>query len=172
MIIGKFVDMRSITLDDAEFSYNIRMNEKFRAYVGQPAHTMEQQREFIKWQMQQPGDYYFVVLNKKAERIGLIGVYDIHGKMGEIGREVSYGNPLETMEAEILLNDFARDILKLDKVCCVVYLNNKKVMRMHKKNGFEPKAYIDRNGIACAYYEHELDYGNSKVRRLLNDIGE
>ena len=61
MIIGKFVDMRSITLDDAEFSYNIRMNEKFRAYVGQPAHTMEQQREFIKWQMQQPGDYYLVV---------------------------------------------------------------------------------------------------------------
>ena len=71
VIKGRFVDLRSITLDDAEFSYNIRADRKNRELVGQPAALIEEQREFIKWQMSEPNDYYFVALNKKGERIVL-----------------------------------------------------------------------------------------------------
>ena len=51
IIKGKFVDLRSITLEDAEFSYNIRSDERFRDTVGQPAPSLEAQKDFIEWQM-------------------------------------------------------------------------------------------------------------------------
>lgn len=124
IIHGKFVDLRSITLDDAQFSYDIRNDEKHRDVVGQLAKTVEEQAKFIEWQMQEPNDYYFVVLNKKGERIGLTGVYSIHDSMGEIGREVSYGNPMETAETANLLEDFCVDVLHLKRMNFVVYTNN------------------------------------------------
>ena len=107
VIQGRFVDLKSITLEDAdvEFSYQIRKEEKNCKTVGQLAGSLEEQRKFIEWQITEPGDYYFVVWNKKGERIGLIGVYDIHDQTGEIGREVNDAGPVEAMEAEVLLND-------------------------------------------------------------------
>lgn len=170
IIRGKFVDLRSITLEDAEFSYAIRMEEKNRM-VGQPASDLEQQKKFIEWQMKQPGDYYFVVLNKKGERIGLIGVYDIHDGIGEVGREVSDGTPMEAMEAKVLLEDFYREVLHLKKATGVIYLSNKKQLSIQKKLGLTMKKKVYRNGIECAYFEVELDrtlFPN--IRQLLEKI--
>ena len=171
VIYGKFVDLRSITIEDSEFSYYIRADEKYRNTVGRPASSVEAQRKFIEWQIQQPGDYYFVVLNKKGQRIGLIGVYDIHDGMGEVGREVNSGSPMETMEAEILLNEFIRDILHLKKTCYVIYLNNRKNISNQRKKGCEPLRIIKRNGVECAYYEGTVDNNNDiKIKRLLEKI--
>lgn len=172
VIHGKFVDLRSITLDDAVFSYNIRLDDRFRDVVGQPAATLEEQRRFIEWQMKEPGDYYFVVLNKKGEKIGLIGVYNIQGNMGEIGREVNYGNPMETTEAEILIDEFCKNELQLEKTCYVIYTNNSRNLSNQKKKGKKPLKYVTRGGMQCAYYEQEL-YGNYyyKAKKLLERIG-
>ena len=41
VIHGMFVDLRSITLDDAEFSYNIRADKRNRDTVGQLASSLE-----------------------------------------------------------------------------------------------------------------------------------
>lgn len=173
IICGKFVDMRSITLEDAEFSYNIRADKKNRETVGQLAASIEKQKQFIEWQMQEPNDYYFVVLNKKGEKIGLIGIYDIQDNIGEFGREVSYGNPMQTMEAEILLEDFCRDVLHLKKICWVIYLNNRKHLSDQKKKRQYPLSVIKRNGVECAYYEASLGTSNSydKRRQMLEIIG-
>lgn len=173
VIRGKFVDLRSITLDDEDvaFSYQIRMEEKNRNTVGQPASCLSDQKKFIEWQIQQPGDYYFVVWNKKGERVGLIGVYDIHDGMGETGREVSDGTPMEAMEAEVLLEEFYRNVLGLKKVIGVVYMSNKKHISNQRKRGFEMKKTVMRNGVECAYYEMEVDEKNfEKIRLLLNKI--
>lgn len=170
---GKFVDLKSITLDDddVEFSYRIRMEEKNRDTVGQPAGSLEEQRKFLEWQIQQPDDYYFVVWNKKGERIGLIGVYDIHDGIGESGREVNNGSPMESMEAEVLLDDFCRDILHLKKIAYVIYLSNKKHISNQKKRGFKIKKIVERNGVECAYFEVDVDKKNlEKTRELLGKI--
>ena len=36
MIVGKFVKLRSIDVNDASFSYNIRESKKAKGLVGQP----------------------------------------------------------------------------------------------------------------------------------------
>ena len=92
VIKGRFVELKSITLDDVQFSFDIRSAPENRETVGVVAKSLEDQRKFIEWQIKEPNDYYFVVYNRKGEKIGLIGIYDIHGDTAEIGREVSYGN--------------------------------------------------------------------------------
>ena len=154
-IKGHFVTLRSITLEDAEFSYNLRKDPRFVSIMGQPAATIEDQKKFIEWQMKQPGDYYFVVYNNDGEKIGLIGAYDIKDDSCEVGREINIGAPYETMEAQILINDFILDILKLKYKRSVIYKNNKKQLQMQHQKGIEPIGECIRSGIPS--YEYKTD---------------
>ena len=169
VIKGRFVSLRSVTLDDVEFSYNIRAEEKNRETVGQLAPSLEAQRKYIEWQIAEPNDYYFVVLNRKGERIGLIGIYDIRGDMGEVGREVNDGSAVEAMEAQALLSDFAMDVLHLKRSCFVIYANNKRNLSNVKKCGTVPIKKVIRSGHECYYFEKEFTKDN-KIRRLLARI--
>ena len=174
VIHGMFVDLRSITLDDAEFSYNIRADKRNRDTVGQLAASLEAQKDFIRWQMQEPNDYYFVVLNKKGERIGLIGAYDIHDGMAEVGREVNVGEPTEIMEAEILIRDFCKKELGFSRICGVVYANNKRRLSDAVKIGGQNVRPIKRGGNDAFYLEYDLvNEGESikRIRRLLRQLG-
>ncbi len=166
VIHGMFVDLRSITLDDAEFSYNIRADKRNRDTVGQLAPSLEAQKDFIRWQMQEPNDYYFVVLNKKGERIGLFGVYDIHDSIAETGREVNIGEPMESMETVILVQRFCRDILGLNKVYGVIYANNKKHISDAIKSGGQNQHLVQRSGHDAYYFEYDLLQENPAMRKI------
>lgn len=172
-IQGKFVTLRSITEDDSEFSYDLRSRDGIRETVGQPAADVEAQRTYIKNQMEKPGDYYFVILNRAGERVGLIGIYDIHDDMGEIGRLVSIGEPVETYEAQLLLNDFINDILKLKRVCYVIYADNKKHVSDIKKSGGNFIGMVNRGGREALYFEDDVvadSAFNRKVRRMIDKL--
>ncbi len=172
VIHGMFVDLRSITLDDAEFSYNIRADKRNRDTVGQLAPSLEAQKEYIRWQMQEPNDYYFVVLNKKGERIGLIGAYNLQNDMIEVGREVIVGEPTESMETELLINDFCRNVLNLKRTCGVVYTNNKHHLNeVKKKNKFIKT--IQRGGHEAMLFEFDLLPENQtelKIKKMLERL--
>ena len=166
VIHGMFVDLRSITLDDAEFSYNIRADMRNRDTVGQLASSLEAQKDFIRWQMQEPNDYYFVVLNKKGERIGLIGAYDLHDDMIEVGREVNIGEPTEIMEVDFLIRKFCKEILNIHKTCCVVYANNPKQIKNVLRRGAIEKSKVNRSGHEAIYFEQNIDVSNATLNRI------
>ena len=170
VIHGMFVDLRSITLDDAEFSYNIRADKRNRDTVGQLAPSLEAQKDFIRWQMQEPNDYYFVVLNKKGERIGLIGAYDLHDGIIEVGREVNIGEPMETMEVGILIRSFCRDVLKINKTCCVIYANNLKHISDAKKICGQFIRMEKRSGRDALYFEQDLTYDNDVIKKIKRSL--
>ena len=175
IIKGKFASLRSITEQDAEFSYEIRGRRGIKETVGQLAKSIDDQRAYIKRQIITPGDYYFVIVNRFGEKVGLIGVYDIHDGIGEIGRLVSIGDPTETFEAELLLNDFIREELKLKKVCYVIYAENKKHISDRKKMGGNFVKMVNRGGKEALYYEEEVDYKNymnNKVRKMIDRLAE
>ena len=172
---GRYVTLSSITEDDAEFSYKLRSDERFVKTMGQPASSVEAQREYIRKQREKEGDYYFVVRDRLGERIGLIGVYDIHDGKAELGRELNIGAPTETMEAEVLLIDFCRDVLHIKEFNAVVYKNNKKVIRMHHKRGEDPVGEVVRSGVEAYEYRStmaEKEKSMGYVRALLDSIGE
>lgn len=175
VIKGKFVSLRSITVDDAEFSYNIRADKNNCDTVGQLASDINAQREFIQKQIEKPGDYYFVVANNKNERIGLIGIYDIHDDIGEFGREVNIGEPMETIEATLLLNDFCKDVLHLKKICYVIYENNKRNISNANKRGGNFIKKIERSGRIALYYEDDIEKvneNNMKLRKMIDRLAK
>ena len=172
-IVGKFVTLRSITEEDAEFSYWLRRDPKFVNIMGQAAVSIEAQREYIRNQRHKPGDYYFVVYNRKGERIGLIGVYDIDNDTCETGREINIGEPYETMEAEVLLYEFCVNVLKLKKYHSIIYKNNPRQIRMLKKDNECVVSEIVHNGIP-SYLLNATFEGQSKriekLRKLIDSI--
>lgn len=171
VIKGRFVELKSITTEDAQFSFDIRSAPENRETVGVLAKTVEDQRKYIEWQMKEPNDYYFVVYNRKGEKIGLIGIYDIHDDIGETGREVNNGSCVEVIEAEILLQDFAMDVLGLKRSCCVIYTNNDKHIKNQEHNGVKPLKKTVRSGTECYYYETEFTK-DSPMRRKLARISD
>ena len=166
VIKGRFVELKSITLDDVQFSFDIRSAPENRETVGVVAKSLEDQRKFIEWQIKEPNDYYFVVYNRTGEKIGLIGIYDIHGDTAEIGREVSYGNCVEVIESEILVEDFAMDVLGLKTLHSVIYANNAKHLKNQKFNGQIPVRKEIRSGVECFYFENEITKDSPKRRKL------
>lgn len=175
VIHGMFVDLRSITLDDAEFSYVIRADKHNRETVGQLAPSLEAQKDFIRKQMQEPNDYYFVVLNKNGKRIGLIGAYNLQGDIIEVGREVNIGEPTETMETKFLIRDFCRQVLGLNKICGIAYVNNKKRISDAKKMGGVEVKRVNRGGREGLYFEFDLTKESDSIKRikkLLTEIND
>lgn len=173
LISGRFIDLRSISVDDAEFSYNIRADKRNRDTVGVLAENIDAQRKFIEWQRSQPNDYYFVVLNKSGERIGLVGIYDIQGTIGEYGREVNVGEPAEVMEVGQLMGKFCIEKLGLEKLSFVIYANNTHHLNETKKRCGEPLKKVVRSGHDAFYFELSLKIETEmerKIRLMLDKI--
>ncbi len=172
-IVGKYVTLRSITLEDTEFSFLLRKDPRFVDVMGQPAETIEEQKKFIEWQRKQPGDYYFVVYNKNEEKIGLIGAYDVDGDTCETGREINVGNPYEIMEAELLLFYFRRDVLGMKYNMCVVYKNNPNRLKSLRNIKDEYKKDVIRSGVPSVEVRipvSEEEVSMKKVEKLLNKL--
>lgn len=135
-IVGKYVDLRSATVEDAEFALNIRRTPKAVKFMPPLDITLEQQKSWIEKQRTTEGDYFFIVFNKNDERVGVLGVYDIHivlsPKHGEVGRIVMQGKSFESLEAYLLLLRFAFKTLKLEKVTAYTYPNNFRAVRFYE----------------------------------------
>ena len=134
---GKYVNLRSVTEDDAEFILEIRNNPQISKYLPPLNVTVDQQRQWIAKQRADKDSYYFLMESKKGEAVGSISVYDIEGDSAETGRFCSYGDPLYNIETCILLNDFCFSTIKLNSVHIWVYEGNKSVIALNKSFGYE-----------------------------------
>jgi len=173
IIKGRFVDIRSIDVEDAEFSYDIRNMEFARNLVGKQVKDVDSQRKYIEQQLDREGDYYFVILSKSGKKIGLYGIYNIHDNIAEFGREVSIGNSVQAMETKLMMLDFARDVLGIKQVYSVIYTCNVKQLNQQKRFGIEPIGKVRRGDDECFEFLTDIDIlidRNKKLRKLLSQI--
>lgn len=145
---GKYVDLRSATENDAEFSLSLRQNPVLTQYLPKISITEEQQRKWIGNQRNLKGDYFFVIINKMGKRIGVIGLYNIQEGVGETGRIAILGNSFQCIEAQLLSFDFAFNNLGLKKTVNSVYAENIHGVRFAKLFGSESsEIYLDKDGV-------------------------
>lgn len=136
---GKLVFLKSATLEDAEFTYEIRQDKSRTKYLHSVSGGIEKQKTWLTEQMARKGDYFFVVYDRNTgERIGTDGIYNINdnGDTGEAGRALINGTPAQNLEAGMLNLDFAFDELGLKKLVGCVVEGNKSVLHLNKKFGF------------------------------------
>src|SRR5574344_827291 len=82
--------LRPVTVDDAQFIINVRLEDENRnKFIHKISHDINAQITWINNYLVKEDDYYFVVENLlTGEAEGLIGIYNINGKSAEWGRWV------------------------------------------------------------------------------------
>lgn len=136
-ISGRYVELRSATEEDAEFTLALRQDPVLGAFFPKLDITVEQQKQWIKKQETVPDSYFFCVWDKEGNRVGTISIYDIAGDVAESGRIAMRGNAFQSMEAQFLLFQFAFDELKLRNIVGYIFVENKRALRFIQQFGAE-----------------------------------
>ncbi len=143
---GKFVDLRSLSMDDAERTLRWRQGEK-GARMNRGAETVEAQRAWIAARPET--EYNFVIENKAKLPIGMLSLVDVSlaHRRAEAARFL-IGEPAEAalapvaVEAMKLLYEFAFMTLKLNRVYGSVVSTNGQLLKWHKYLGMKEEGRL------------------------------
>lgn len=135
VIGGRYVELRSATVEDAEFTLAVRQDPEFNKYLPRVNSTLEQQKAWISRQRVKKGDYFFVVWDKAGNRIGTISIYDIEGDHAEAGRLTMRGNAFQSIEAQLLSFHFGFNDLGLKNIVSYLYAENARALRFTQQFG-------------------------------------
>jgi len=103
-MVGKFIYLRSVSEEDADFILKLRLDERLNKYLSRVDNNLEEEKRWIREHKMLDNDFYFLIVRKDDEPLGTISLYDIKGSEGEFGRWVSVGNPVENLESVLLLH--------------------------------------------------------------------
>lgn len=134
-IDGKFVNLRSVREEDAEFILRLRNNPQISKFLPPLNVSIDQQKAWIAKQRLDNDSYYFIIEDKGFNPIGTISVYNIDGDHAETGRFCSTGDSVQNMEAAVLNDDFIFQTLKLEYLDIWVYKDNKPVLALNQGFG-------------------------------------
>lgn len=168
-IVGKFVNLREVTVNDAKFILDLRCNEKKSKYLHKTEYNIENQINYIKHYLTLDDQWYFIIENKENKPLGTIRIYDVEGKQytGGSWLMVDEASVQETIEGELLLNDFAFNQLGFEVDKYDVRKGNKKVVRFHKQKGAR---IVDENDIDY-FFELTKDEFNCWKDKMLKVLG-
>lgn len=148
LLAGKYVDLKYAKIDDASFILQTRQDSELTKYLPRLDITVEQQEQWLKRQQEREGDYYFVVWRKDNTPIGVIRVYDVKDNEGQTGSIAIKGTTTEILEAKLLCEDFAYEILRIKKMHNFVRTENLPIVRLAEIFGVQWKnPYRDENGL-------------------------
>ncbi|MBO4439326.1 MAG: GNAT family N-acetyltransferase [Spirochaetaceae bacterium] len=136
-LTGKYVTLREVTIDDAEFILSLRCDEKKSRFLHKTDYNIEKQIEYINRYYEISDEWYFIILNKKTEQIGTYRIYDVQGDSFCIGSWILVDGvtPAESFESDYLLRMYGFDVLGFKKIHFNVCKGNKKVIAYHKMMG-------------------------------------
>lgn len=134
---GKYVNLREVTVDDADFILSLRCNENKSRFLHKTEYNLENQVAYIKNYFEIPDEWYFIIENKKGERIGTYRIYDIQGDSFCIGSWLMIDgvSPAESFESDWILRMYGFDVLGFKRIHFDVRKGNKKVIAYHKMVG-------------------------------------
>lgn len=169
---GLQVRLRTVQMEDAEFTYNIRQDREKTRYLHPVNGTLEDQKRWLRQQRKREGDYFFIVETKQRVPLGTIALYNICGDEGEVGRNLLYGNYLQNVETAILIRDFAFYILKLNRLIVTVHEDNIHVQGFEKKLGAkeEYREYSEELGAELIYFSVTEDCYRKKRDRIIKNM--
>lgn len=152
LIEGKFIDLRIINEQDAEYIYKWRTGES-GAYLNQPEnYSIESQKAWIKSRNQ--NEINFIIYSKglSSQRVGMISIVDvdIQNKKAEVGRlllDAQYLNAstpfgLEALKItyNLVLNEW-----KFHKIYGSILALNIGMIKLQKFLGMEEEGVLKRH---------------------------
>lgn len=160
-IKGIKFNLRSVTQADADFIIKLRTENHQRAHYLNPINSQRvEQERWIEEQRARPGDYYFVIEEKKSHKpVGLIGLYDVASGQGEWGRWIIEEHSDSATESFYLICKFAFEKLNLNKIFSNTAQANAAVIKFHDaigavRTGKEIVANL--HDLEEVFIEHEI----------------
>ncbi|MEE3745268.1 GNAT family N-acetyltransferase, partial [Campylobacter porcelli] len=141
---GIAYSIRPVTLDDAQFIIDIRLEDSERnKYIHKISRDLKLQINWLNKYFKSPDDYYFVVENNlTGEKEGLISIYNVKDGAAELGRWVVKKGSMATIESIQLAYKFAFEKLNLVEVYTKTIQDNALVVEFHKSIGAKTKEIL------------------------------
>ncbi|MBR2149276.1 MAG: N-acetyltransferase [Campylobacter sp.] len=148
---GRYVNLREVTVDDAEFIFILRRSEKAK-YLDSISDNIEDQRNYIKNYLTKENEWYFIVENKNFQPLGTLRISHVGKEKITLGSldiknndknyfvigawlMIDNATSEESIEGEYLLKRYAFEVLNLEKNYFDVRKGNKRVLNFHKMYG-------------------------------------
>lgn len=164
---GKLATLRPITEDDAEITLVWRTGDRAK-FLQRGAKTIDEQRAWIVAKLE-TNEFNFVI-EYKEKPVGMIALHDINQthkslQMGRllIGEEQWVGKAPVAFESEILLCDYAFDVLKMHKMYGDVMEDNHGMLKTRAYLGYK------QDGILRDHYNYDGVYKNTVAISLLEE---
>lgn len=141
---GFAYSIRPITLDDAQFIIDVRLEDAERnKYVHKISRDLNLQVDWLNRYFNTPDDYYFLVENNlTGEKEGLISIYNVKNGVAELGRWVIKKGSMATIESIQLAYKFAFEKLNLTEVYTKTIEDNTLVVEFHKSIGAKTREIL------------------------------
>lgn len=131
---GKYVTLREVAVEDADFILSLRCNEKKSRFLHKTENSRTLQVAYIQRYLSLSDEWYFISEDKSGKRLGTIRIYDVRGNSCCLGSWIMIdGASLpESFETDYLLRMYAFNVLGFNKVRFDVRRENKKVWKYHE----------------------------------------
>jgi len=173
IIYGKNINMRTVTIEDAEFIYAMRQNENKTKYLSKVAGTVESQKEWIKSykKREEANEEFYFVIESKDEKLGLVRMYDFIDESfsGNSQSSFCWGSWLikedapktTAIESALQIYEFGFYGLKFEKSHFDVRKGNDKVVAFHQRFGAK---ILDENKLDYFFEFKKSDYEITKEK--------
>lgn len=171
---GQIVDL--VPLSDAHTADVVRLRNAahVRAFFDEKmATTVQSQTDFLRAYEQKPDDLYWAICRKSGEVIGTTRLQDIDDQTAckgslAIFEDVAKTGPF-TLEAELLLLDYAFGELALQSVWTIVRADNPKMISLNARLSFTKTGpIILRDRLYDRYELARKTYAPDALRQLVS----
>ncbi|MCI0501805.1 MAG: GNAT family N-acetyltransferase [Epsilonproteobacteria bacterium] len=166
IIYGKNINMRTVTLEDAEFIYTMRQNQDKTKYLSKVTGTVESQKEWIKNYKQretEQKEFYFVIELKYKKKLGLVRMYDFRDNSFCWGSWLIKEDAPKTtaIESALQIYEFGFYSLGFEKSHFDVRKGNDKVIAFHQRFGAK---IVNEDEIEYFFNFEKSDYEITKEK--------
>jgi RimJ/RimL family protein N-acetyltransferase len=134
---GAAFRLRPMLVSDAAFVVGLRTDAKLGRFLNATSARIEDQIAWLDRYFERPGDFYFVVEDKKTrEPHGAVALYDeVTGAEAEWGRWILRPGSLAAPESALLIYRFAFGERGLQRAYCRTVGANETVISFHESAG-------------------------------------
>lgn len=164
---GTITTLRPVTIDDASITLDWRLSNRARL-LQRGATTVEEQRNWIAAKLKT--NELNCIIEYRDKPVGMIALHDINHvhnsvQMGRllIGEDAWVGKAPVAFEADLMLCDYAFDVLKMHKIYGDVLEDNYGMLKTRFYLGYK------QDGILRDHYNYDGVYKNTVAVSLLED---
>ena len=159
----KYVNLREVEISDAAFILALRTDEKKSRFLHKTENNLQKQIDYLKRYKALDNEWYFIIENKKGKPLGTVRIYNVNPPNFTGGSWLMTNDalPEETIEGDLILKEYAFEVLGFEKSCFEVRKGNKKVIRYHQMCGAK---IVGENEIEYLFELTKQDYEDIKEK--------